>query len=251
MQDFKRDKQLCRLKGGASVARIPQTDGMDDAFIEDRKPEKSIYGVNCSVNSIIQLFNLMRSFNFLWITMDSHKLCDISQSCFFCNMRSSSLRLRQSREKGPKSLQINEFVCQLFQYSSNLGWDWELNANDMLSFIENTIQLLLRNEKEIALKFAKSSSPKSNIHDNEEGIEEFVYKVKIGLDKQNKTYSMEEVIMEAVKQDQCKLNESQSPKKEQDYTDKCLIIHLSTPISMRLEENGRIIGYKIQYRSHL
>ena len=83
--------------------------------------------------------------------MDSHKLCDISQSCFFCNMRSSSLRLRQYREKGPKSLQINEFVCQLFQYSSNLGWDWELNANDMLSFIENTIQLLLRNEKEIAI----------------------------------------------------------------------------------------------------
>ena len=80
---------------------IPQLDELDDS---DEKLEKHVYAVKCELNGIKKNVNSLRSFNFLWISTDYHELCSKDQNCFFCNMRSSCLRLRQMREKGPRSL---------------------------------------------------------------------------------------------------------------------------------------------------
>ena len=126
---------------------IPQLDGCDDFDLSEKgNMEKQIYGVNCEINEIIQLINFVRSFNFLWISTDSHWLCSLHQECFFCYMRSTCLRLRKEREKGPKMVQLNEFVNQLFQYESLLGWNWRESATDMAKFIENTIRLIHKRE---------------------------------------------------------------------------------------------------------
>ena len=96
------------------LMNIPQLDGCDEFDLSEKgNMEKQIYGVNCEINEIIQLINFFRSFNFLWISTDSHWLCSVPQECFFCYMRSTCLRLRKEREKGPKMVQLNEFVNQL------------------------------------------------------------------------------------------------------------------------------------------
>ena len=91
---------------------IPQLDGFDDEDLEDLcKRENKIFGVNCEIEEIIQLLNFFRSFNFMWISSNFHVLCCSDQTCFFCNMRSSCIRLRQVREKGPRWLKPNEYTC--------------------------------------------------------------------------------------------------------------------------------------------
>ena len=126
---------------------IPQLDGCDDFNLIDRgNMEKRIYGVKCEIKEIIQLINFLRSFNFLWISTDSHWLCTINQACFFCYMRSSCLRLRATRGRGPKSLKLIEFTSQLNQYQSLLGWNWRESATDMVKFIENTMRLIHKRE---------------------------------------------------------------------------------------------------------
>ena len=117
---------------------------------------KRIYGINCEISNIIHMINFIRSFNFLWITRDTHWMCHISQDCFFCSLRSSCLRLRQEREKGPKTLQLNEYVNQLHQYNSLLGYNWMDDSNSISSFVENTLTLVNTRE-EIKNNFALGS----------------------------------------------------------------------------------------------
>ena len=61
-------------------------------------------------------------------------------------MRSCCLRVRQERIRGPKSLKVNEYTTQLFQY----GPDWRLHARDFLKFFERTFELLIKSDKLIA-----------------------------------------------------------------------------------------------------
>ena len=147
---------------------IPQLDGFNDEDLEDLcNREIRIFGVNCEIEEISQLLNFFRSFNFMWISSNFHKLCCWDQTCYFCYMRSSCIRLRQVREKGPRCLKPNEYTCQLNQYCSILEWNWREGMADMKNFIENTLTLLARCDKRICSYFIKKN------HDRE-----FVFKIE-------------------------------------------------------------------------
>ena len=64
-------------------------------------------------------------------------------------MRSSCLKLRKPREKGPRSLKSYEYICQLDKYESVLGWSWKSSKVDPVKFIENTLKLLMKSELSI------------------------------------------------------------------------------------------------------
>ena len=125
---------------------IDQLDGNNSVPLEvEANMKKSIFSANCASNEVIQLLTFFRSFDFVWENIDWHNLCKFSsseESCFFCHIRSSGLRLNGERGRGPKSLKINEFVSQLGKYKSFLGWDWSVNANNLPVFIRNTFSLL-------------------------------------------------------------------------------------------------------------
>ena len=134
---------------------VCQLDGNDDcsslSSMDEILPVKEIYAVNCESRELVDLINFVRSFNLLWVSTQEHLLCALDQSCFFCNIRSSCLRLRQERKKGPRSIKVNEFVCQLRQY----GPDWRLCAADTNIFIEKTLSLIVSSCVSISSKFLK------------------------------------------------------------------------------------------------
>ena len=186
---LKNDMGRIRLRGGAPNYK---SENLNEAFIEERKQEKKIYSVNCSLEAVIQLFNFMRSFNFLWISMDHHLLCNMDQACFFCNMRSSCLRLRQTREKGPKGLQLKEFVSHLSQYDSKLGWNWKTKMDDVPKFIEKTLELMMKSGPDIRSHFAM---PLNTQHHNEEGKDGFIIRVNLDSNQDGEqTLSIEEIL---------------------------------------------------------
>ena len=112
---------------------ICQLDGNNDLSSEEIcQPCKKIFAVNCEIQEIIDIINFFRSLNILWISTKEHKLCGLDQNCFFCNIRSSCLRVRQERGTGPEILKVNEYTCQLQQYGSN----WRASISDMPTFIK-------------------------------------------------------------------------------------------------------------------
>jgi len=115
---------------------IPQLDGIDDLSessdqIEETEPSKDVFGINCEYQEIVQLMNFFRSFNVSWLSSKDHKLCWLDEECFFCNLRSMFLRLRQERIKGPFLLKLNEFVCSISKYEEILEY----------SFMDNLLQI--------------------------------------------------------------------------------------------------------------
>ena len=74
-------------------------------------------------------------------------------NCFFCNVRSSCLRISAERKKGPKSLKVFEFVFQMFRFEK-LGWDWRSKKHEVEMFIANTLKLLRREENSISSAFS-------------------------------------------------------------------------------------------------
>ena len=130
--------------------KVLQFDGMDDCSDNSVEPNicskfelsKTVFGINCEEDAIIQIINFLRSFNFLWIALKCHSLCVIDESCFFCVIRSSSLRLRQERKRGPFLIKLNEFICNIDQYQSVLKFDFMQNLYDVVTCIEKTLQLI-------------------------------------------------------------------------------------------------------------
>ena len=118
---------------------IPQYDGLD---ADQLKQVKTVFGINCEVEEIIHLINFIRSFNFIWISSTGHSLCFIDEACFFCCLRSSILRLRLERKKGPMLLKLNEFICKLEEYESSLKFNFLQNLFDPAACIENTFRLV-------------------------------------------------------------------------------------------------------------
>ena len=129
--------------------KVLQLDGMDDYSDSNEELrmnsnliiDKNVFEINCEVDAIIQLINFLRSFNFIWIALKCHSLCVIDESCFFCNIRSSFLRLRLERKKGPFLIKLNEFICHIDQYQSVLEFDFMQNMDDLVTCIEKTLQL--------------------------------------------------------------------------------------------------------------
>ena len=135
--------------------KISQLDGFDDEDIEDEEigneavEDKSVFALNCESEELIQMINFLRSLTTFWETDDSHKLCIFKKCCFFCYMRSSSLRLNEERRKGPKGLKISELVSQLGQYQEKLFINWRNLLLDGPTFIENTLKLITNDAVEI------------------------------------------------------------------------------------------------------
>ena len=176
--------------------------------------------------------------------MDHHNLCNINEACFFCNMRSSCLRLRQTREKGPKGLQVKEFVCQLSQYDSKLGWNWKTNIDDVPKFIEKTLELMMKSGQDIRHHFAMPSNTQNH---NGKGKDGFIFRFNVDSNQDGEqTLSIEDMINELIMEDKSKLK-----NKFHDLSDKCFIIHFSKPTSIRLQDGVQFNEYRIQYRSHM
>ena len=122
---------------------IPQLDGNVSESSEDENIIKKLFSVKCETRGIIQVLTFFRSLDFIWNSLSCHKLCSTKSSgenCFFCHMRSSCLRLRATRGRGPKSLRLIEFTSQLNQYKSMLGWNWMENLTDLM--LEQQLKLL-------------------------------------------------------------------------------------------------------------
>ena len=114
---------------------------------------KTLFAVKCEERNLVELISFFRSFDFLWNSLTCHKLCLIEKNCFFCHIRSSFLRLKMSRGRGPKSLKVIEFISQLNQYQEFLGWNWRNNMSDIPTFVENTLRLADKDENKVSELF--------------------------------------------------------------------------------------------------
>ena len=94
-----------------AICQIIQVDGLEDSIGDENQTDqiKDIFAINCENNDIV----FFRGFQFLWLFFDTHSLCAVEDSCFFCNIRSSILRVNETRVKGPLSLKIYEFISQV------------------------------------------------------------------------------------------------------------------------------------------
>ena len=206
---------------------IPQFDGSDGSYSYDEsKLEKTIFSINCEIDEIVHLINFLRSSNVMWILQTSHKLCSLDAACFFCCTRSSCLRLRKTRPKsGPKSLKINEYICQLDQYTSILQWNWRHNKTDLSKFIENTLILISRCEVSIASKYFIQNKQCQKCEGNEEKI---IFQIKI--DETSIPIDMKDLIQLAFKQRGICTECQEVDKME----DKYIVIQLSQPVNIYL-----------------
>ena len=125
-----------------------QIDGFED-FEEDKSIAKEIFAINCEREEIIELMTLFRSFDNFWADSRFHSICDVDESCFFCRIRSSSLRLRQERTKGPFAIKLNEFVSQIGLYEKIISFDFMHSLQNLDVCIKNTFHLInqFRNHK--------------------------------------------------------------------------------------------------------
>ena len=192
----KHEEHLCHKSGSTNVVGLKNGIKLLGGF-----DVKRIYGINCEINNIIQMINFVRSFNFLWITRDMHWMCHISQDCFFCCLRSSCLRLRQEREKGPKLLQLNEYVNQLHQYDSLFGYNWRDDSNGISSFVENTLKLI-NNREDINNNFTLGSNDCQECKKNDS----FILRVKIEDNDNTQDLNIPNLLEKALVQEQQKRN---------------------------------------------
>ena len=63
-------------------------------------------------------------------------------------MRSSCLRIRQERVKGPKSLKLNEYTNQLHHYGAN----WKYCVSELPRYVEMTAALLIKSDVSLSSK---------------------------------------------------------------------------------------------------
>ena len=223
---------------------IPQIDGLDDPA---RKVEKKIFGINCEIKGIVQLINFFRSFNFLWISscLKSHWMCPLNQQCFFCYMRSSCLRLRKERSKGPRMIQLNEFANQLYQYNSILGWNWMENESDLPTFIENTLRLIHKREN-LCAHFKMGDKDCQECEKEEECFISKVNNKK--LVKAEKAIKIGELIEDVVlKRNMNKKCSHYSITAEKEC---CVIIQVSEPAEINVSDGEIYRGIRISYRAH-
>ena len=159
-EDLNEEKSLikddCDLNKSDILAHIdysiPQLDGIDDlsdssSDIEYAEPCKFVYGIKCEHKEIIQLMNFFRSFNVSCLPSKDHNLCWLDEECFFCNLRSMFLRLRQERVKGPFLLKLTEFVWNISKYEEVLDYTLMNNLVEIEQNIEHTFKLIFQYRK--------------------------------------------------------------------------------------------------------
>ena len=124
-----------------------------------------------------------------------HVLCNSDQNCFFCNLRSSCLRLRKIREKGPRSIKLNEFVSQLNQFDQELSWNWRENLEDMPTFLENTLRLITKSESKISSFFVHKELQCQLCKQDPNNQTNFIFSVNI---KEKKEITVKDLLEQAI-----------------------------------------------------
>ena len=230
---------------------IIQLDGNDSLLTEDEERiKKSMFSINCASEEVTQLVTFFKSFNFVWETIDWHNLCrykSLEESCFFCHMRSSCLRLNGERLKGPKSLKINEFVSQLDKYKTFLGWDWNLNANNLPIFIRNTFSLLQIYEKKIPVLFGlQNEDEECKICKKLPNLpSSIVYQVDTSVIlKANKDVSINVLLAHLVR-NSASNNCCKKTKKFKSSKTRCILMELSNPLLLSIPDSEEYEGNKI------
>ena len=231
---------------------IPQLDGMDDLSdssdrIEHGEPSKTVFGINCEHREIVQLVNFFRSFNVLWLSSQDHILCWLDEECFFCNLRSMFLRLRQERIKGPFLLKLNEFVCNMKKYEDILDYTLLDNLLEIEQNIENTLRLIFRFRK---------ASPffSTTLIDCEEcssNLDKFVLDIVLDNRQRNQILSLDELLSLSVKSRDQKGECCKDKIKLEYFEEKYVIVILSHVSSVDISDKKNISGYQISYRSHM
>ena len=239
------DKLVSREDVCQDNSKLPQLDGLEDQDL--RKPEKHIYGINCEIREIVQLINFIRSFNFLWITPKSHWMCSQKQRCFFCYIRSSCLRLRKERKRGPKNIQLNEYANQLDQYMTILNWDCLENLSDFPIFIENTLRLI--HTRENISPFFHTEDP--NCNNCKHSSESIIIKIEnVKLVESDEALEMKDLIEMAL----LKRNQNQKCCHKMitydNLEDLCIIVQLSHADSVNIIDGEKFHGSEVLYRSH-
>ena len=226
---------------------IPQLDGLDDSESEDGELEKRVYAINCELEEIKQIVNLLRSFNFLWLLTDFHELCSYDQHCFFCNMRSACLRLRQMREKGPRSIKLNEFISQLNQYDDVLHWNWRENLYDLPTFIENTIKLLTISEIRILPFFVNKDMHCQQCNQDTNDQTNCIFTVDI---EEKHEMTLKNLLEKAIMKRNEKSNCVHKLLDFKNLEDKCIILQLSQPTAVNILDGEFFNGIRTYYNSH-
>ena len=226
---------------------IPQMDGQITESSEDEvKKKKSIFSVNIGLNEITQLISFFRSFDNVWNSLDFHKICaqnHLLESCFFCYMRSSCLRLNAVRRLGPKTLKINEFTSQLNQYQTVLGWNWHDHASNLPIFIQKTLSLLKVYESKIPSQFGLLNHQCEKCLENQRFPEQIIHQ----LDTSNSLSEqvnlnvkcLVEVLMKKNALNKCCLESNIYSSK------KIALVEFSHPIFLDLTSSNEIYGHKL------
>ena len=140
----------------AEHCHITQLDGnFSEKDDEDVTDLSNIYSINCERDEVIVLVSFFRSFDFIWNSLTSHKLCSTQakKECFFCYMRSSCKRLNCIRGKGPRNLKMIEMLSEFNQLDSILGVEWFDILEDIPKLVEGILSLLSVYEKNMSPLF--------------------------------------------------------------------------------------------------
>ena len=229
--------------------QVPQYDGLDDesSTMEITEKIKTVFGINCENEGIIQLISFVRSFNFLWIACRSHPLCFIGVACFFCNIRSSVLRLRQERNKGPFLLKLNEFICHIDQYESKSKFNFLENLYDIQACINNTLQLI-NLDVDLGQFFSfRRACCKGSSNDEKE----FILNVQFEDHQGKNSYDLLDVVTRSL----VFINMNKSCCKNviqfEDLEDQCLIINFHKKEAIDISDKKLSNGFELSYRSHI
>ena len=147
------DDELSTQPTIANMEDIIQLDG--NLSDEEDSLLKTLFGIKCETEELVQAINFFRSFTCLWEILNYHLVCPrtLDIRCFLCHMRSSCLRLNVKRHMGPKTLKMVEMVSELNQLQTILGWSWKKEIDNIPKFINNVLSLLQHHESNVANVF--------------------------------------------------------------------------------------------------
>ena len=172
-----------------AIGQIIQVDGLEDSIDDENQTDqiKDIFAINCENNDIVQMISFFRSFQFLWLSFDKHSLCAVEDSCFFCNIRSSILRVNETRVKGPLSLKIYEFISQVGKYEEFFNSILINNLLNIEECIEWTLKLISQKE---SLQVYLTSYQKSTEKDRYNYESRFIKHIDLGSSISNEVISI-------------------------------------------------------------
>ena len=117
-------------------------------------------------------------------------------------------------------------MSQLNQYELNVSWDWKNEGTDIISFIENTLKLIMASESSISSKFLMPTYQCKKEQNVDKALNKMIFKVDFD---EMKVFTMKEIIEKALLQQSCPCECCHNTTSLQNCKDKCLIVQISRP----------------------